>query len=248
MPNWHKCSTIYLWCHNQFKALKYLYSKISWFPQVPCSILTSWSKLLCIQATLIISLWRESFETKMSTALRMWASVIMCDCLVWWGIKKTCHWKRVGLLFVFRARRWCVWTRAASWVSGGRVNYLKANELWLIGSDLFYLNSEIIWLFKVTLVRRWRSTLLIEVVLFFATGLLSMARSPGERLLGIKSSISSLFYVSSCRDRGEKHVYNLCRLRRRWHPIHHILEQSKQNIRCRRKQSLMVNNWFNTVW
>lgn len=81
-------------------------------------------------------------------------------------------------------------------------------------------------------------------------------QNPRERLLRIKSSNSGLLYLSSCRrGGGEKHVYNLhhC-LSCRWQLIRYLFfliffffSTTKHNIYFGRKQSLIVNNWFNTV-
>lgn len=81
----------------------------------------------------------------------------------------------------------------------------------------------------------------------FRDGLLSAARSPRERLLRIKSSNSSLL-IYPLVGRGEKNMFTISAARAVDDtPIRYIFEPSKQNIHCRRKQSLMVNNWFNTV-
>lgn len=114
------------------------------------------------------------------------------------------------LVCLLCARRWCVWTWAA--VSFRRP--WKWSGSWWTLIDwkwLFYLNLEIIWLFKVTLVRRWRSTLLIEVVfLFFFLQRVHLAwRGARGRSFLELNLLSAVFFMYPLVGTGEKNMFTI---------------------------------------
>lgn len=77
----------------------------------------------------------------------------------------------------------------------------------------------------------------------FAMGFQSPRESFSELNL-----LTAAFFICPLVGRGEKNMFTIsaaCAVDDTL--IRYIFEPSKQNIHCRRKQSLMVNNWFNTV-
>ena len=130
--------------------------------------------------------------------------------------------------------------------SRGKGNYLGDNERWLIavggGGANLIVQGDFGQKMKAVFAN-WR---------LFAMGFLEQRGAP-ERLLRIKSSNSSRF-IYPCVGRGEKNMFTLsaaCAIDDTLCAtniyIYFFFKPSKQNIHCRREQSLIVNNWCNTV-